>query len=901
MSNNSTVTGPALPCSTWTPGSREPSPVIPSSKLAPMVQRTTQVRRSRIIDQTTCASAIRLFLVRAPAGFGKTTVMVQIREALQARGFTTAWLTLDAADNDVPRFLTDLSAALDQIGLERAAPAQNPLSLLAADQAPFALFLDDFEVIREGSVLGLVRELLEHLPRNGQVVIGSRNQPDLGVSRLRVRGQLMELETESLRFQPGEVAEFFRLRGFELSPETIDHALQKTEGWVAALWLLSLALQRSGSSADVISRLSTSESGISEYLTDEVLSRQEPMVREFLLRSSVLHHLSSHVCQALMPHIDCEAMLQALYRRSIFVVPLEGAPDVFRYHSLFADFLRDQLQREYPQEVARLNLAASGWYESQQRPVPAIDHAIAGGDYPHALSLLERHAYGLLEQGRMRLLNRWFTAIPHEMLRQRHHLYVIAIWARCFSLGPWTAMKWLQHSGCLSNDDRQVQDHVLALTPVLMVMMDRYEDAHEAGRRGLARLPTGNGFVDGVLLNVMAHVVSVIGERKEAHRLLDDARRAQVNGAFNRMYTETVEGMLDMRDGRLRHATARFRMAVTASPGAMAYNYSQGNAWAGVPYVSVLYETNDLGTAERLLNVYLPLVRDVGLPDHMISSYRLRARLAFLRGDVDTAFRTLTELEYFGHQRELRRVTASAKLERSRLLALQGHAAAARDELERSVALDALRAGVRPDQDVEDSFIGRMRIDLQFGDPEILIEPLQTEWQAAQKSGRRHRALKLRLLLAIAAQRSGDNGRAVREAHPLLQEACREGFVRLLLDEGAIVAPLLRRMQTVLVESVRDPILQEYVLRLVELLGSAGVEDNHNPDQFAAEPTEPLTRKEIRVLQLLAEGYSNSAMAEKLFVSDSTVRTHLRNISMKLNSRSRTQAVAIARRLGIIA
>lgn len=900
MSINAMITPSPQPFQILPRPDRQRAVVIPLAKLAPPVHRTAEVRRIRITDRLTGTGPIKLVLVHAPAGFGKTTAMVQIREALEARNVATAWLTLDAADNDTPRFLASLSAAIDQLGFEHIGAAQDPLSLLAIGQTPCALFLDDFEVIREPGVLGLIRELVEHLPHNGQVVIGSRNQPNLGLSRLRARGQLAELETEALRFSPSEAADFFRLRGFELSLEAVDRALQETEGWAAALWLLSLTLQRSSPSSDAIARLSTSESGIAEYLTDEVLSRQEPAVRDFLLRSSILHHLSTPVCQALLPHIDCDAMLQSLHRRNIFLVPLEGTPGLFRYHSLFAEFLRHQLRREYPDEVARLHLAASGWYESQQRPVPAIDHAIAGGDYPHALYLLEHHGHHLLEEGRMRLLNRWFTAIPHEMLRKRQQLYVIAVWARCFSLGPWTAMKLLQQSGCQDSDDRQVQDHVLALRPVLMVMLDRYQEAHEAGRCGLARLPTANAFIDGVLLNVMAHIVSVIGERHEAVHLLDDARRAQPNGAFNRMYAETGEGNLDLREGRLRQAMARFRMAVTASPGAMAYNYSQGNAWAGVPYVSVLYETNDLVTAERLLNVYLPLVRDVGLPDHMISSHRLRARLAFLRGDVDTAFLTLIELEYFGHQRQLRRVTASAKLERSRLLALQGHAAAALDELERSVALDALRDDLRPALDVEDSFIGRMRIDLQFGDPEALIEPLETEWRAAQKSGRRHRALKLRLLLAIAALRRADVSRAVSEAHPLLMEACREGFVRLLLDEGPIVAPLLRRMQSFLAESVRDPILLEYVHRLVDLLGSVGAEESHNRGESTAGPAEPLTRKEIRILQLLAEGYSNSTMAEKLFISDSTVRTHLRNISAKLNSRSRTQAVAIARRLGII-
>lgn len=879
---------------------RSNTPIISMAKLAPLVQRAAEVHRSAIAEKLTNSGAVKLILVRAPAGFGKTTAMVQVREAMVTRGIATAWLTLDSADNDVPRFLAGLSATLGQMGFDRGSASADPLAQLATEETPYALFLDDFEVIREGGVLGLVRELLEHLPRNGQIVIGTRNLPDLGMGRLRARGQLLELETDSLRFSPSEAAEFFRLRGSNLSLEELDRALGKTEGWVAALWLLSLALKRSDPDGDVVTKLAASERDVADYLTEEVLTQQEPEVREFLLRTSVLHHLSAAVCQSLLPQVDCREMLQRLHRGNVFIIPVEDAPDLFRYHSLFADFLRRQLERENPDIVARQHLAASGWYETQGRPVPAIDHAIAGGDHPHALHLLEQHAHDLLEQGRMRLLDRWFSSIPAGQLRQRPRIQVLAIWARCFSQGPWTAMKWLEDSGCQKSDDTQVQAHIRALLPILLAMMDRYEDANEAGRRGLARLPAGNAFTDSVLLNAMAHILSVSGERQEAHRFLDDARKAQADGAFNRMYSETVGGLLDLREGRLRQATARFRMAVASSTGATSYNYAHGNAWAGVPYAGVLYEANDLMAAERLLNVYLPLARDVGLPDHMISSHRLRARLAFLHGEVDTALQILTELEYLGHQRQLLRVTASAKLERSRLLTIQGHEVAAREELARAIALDAIYSDQRPAQDVDDPFIAQIRIDLRFGDANALIQPLQLQLRSAQLSSREHRVLKLRLLLAIAYLHIGDIGRAKEEAIPMLQVACQEGFVRLLLDEGPIVAPLVRRMRGLMVETSQDPILLEYMQRLTVLLGPGSMDEEIESDQVITAPSEPLTRKEIRVLQLLAEGYSNMAMAEKLFVSDSTVRTHLRNINGKLNSRSRTQAVAIARKLGVI-
>ena len=878
--------------------------IIPATKLAPSVQRAAEVRRERLSEMLARAASVKLVLVRAPAGFGKTMAMVQLRESLEQSGVATAWLTLDRADNDVTRFLAALTAALAQLGLEPF-PGTGPdvLSELSAQQSAFALFLDDFEVIREGGVMGLVRELVEHLPRNSHLIIGTRSLPDLGLGRLRARGQLLELDTDALRFTNTEAAEFFKLRGSELSLEALDRAQDKTEGWVAALWLLSLALQRHGTPSDVVARLTASDRDVADYLTEEVLGQQEPAARDFLLRTSVLRHLSMSVCQALVPNVNCAEMLGRLEHGNVFLIPVEGAPDLYRYHSLFADFLRKVLAREQPHEILRLHLAASGWYESQGRPVPAIDHAIEGGDAPLALELLQQHAHTLLEQGRMRLLDRWFTAIPAELLRQQPLLQVIAVWARCFSQGPWTAMTWLQASGCEQSSDPRVQAHVRALLPVLFGMMDRYEEAYAAGRESVASLPSGNAFIDSVTLNAMAHIVSVAGERKEAHRFLEDARRSPGSGAFNRMYTETVGGMLDLREGRLRQATARFRMAISSSSTTATYNYTHGNAWAGVQYAGVVYEANDLVTAERLLNVYLPLARDVGLPDHMISSYRMRSRIAFQHGEVDTALQLITELEYLGRERQLPRVTASAKLERSRLFALQGHGVAAREELADaadSAAWESVRQQHRPAQDVDDVFITGVRIELQFGQASTPVGPLEAEIRRAQNMEWRHRELKLRLLLSLAHLRSGDVGRSVDAATPMLHEASREGFVRLLLDEGPIVAPLLWRVQALSREDAQDPILRDYMHRMIDLIGPAAPEEEAGSTAGAEALADPLTRKEIRILQLLAEGYSNTAMAEKLFVSESTVRTHLRNINTKLNCHSRTQAVAMARRFGLL-
>jgi len=653
---------------------------------------------------------------------------------------------------------------------------------------------------------------------------------------------------------------------------------------------------------------------VADYLAEDVLANQPREIRDFLLRTSILRQLDASVCRALNPRGDSAAILEQLAAANLFLTPVRGdtgnEEGAWRYHSLFADFLRAQLVRERPDELARLHLAASGWYESQGRPVPAIDHAIEGGDHPHALALLEQYAEQFLEQGRMRMLARWFAAIPEPLLREHPFLQLIALWAICFTHGPWDAMRLLQESGCLDSPVPQVRNNAHTIIPLLLAMQDKHDEAYEAGRQSLARLPTGLAFAEVVLLNAMAHILSVRGDPQEAQRLLEAARREQGNSTFNRMYTESLAGLFDLHEGRLRQATARLRMAVDSTH-AVTYNHSHGNAWAGVLYAGAVYETHQLLQAEHLLNVYLPLARDVGLPDHMILSHVMRSRIAFHAGDIDAAFQALTELEYMGHHRQLPRVVSSAKLERSLMLLLQGNGPASRDELQRADDPELWERERRqhlPAHDLDYFALAKARWEIAFGDAKAALGAIDSELHAALALGRNRRALKLRVLRALALQRIGEPATALDEIGAVLQIASQEGFVRLILDEGPAAGALVHRYAmsarnqegSNAAHALRaDPILADYLQRLLQIIGPVATPAEAEVPAANAD-AEPLTRKEIRVLQLLAEGYSNNAMAEKLFVSDSTVRTHLRNINMKLDAKSRTQAVAIARKLGVI-
>jgi LuxR family maltose regulon positive regulatory protein len=891
-----------------------PGRAVLASKLNPPRNNVDQVIRKRVRELVCTNGTGKLVLVRAPAGFGKTTLLAQCRDQLQACGVDTAWLTLDSGDNDPSRFLACLSSAIahftgDDADFGDGEPgtgstgdiALRIMDRLAAHGAPFALFLDDFENILDPTVLELVRELVDQIPRGGCLVIGTRSLPQLGLGRFRARGQLLEIDAAQLRFGIEETTEFFTCRrSIPLSADDLARLHGKTEGWIAALWLASVSLERRSDRSEFIARFSGSHEAVADYLACDVLERQPAELRDFLLQTSILRHLNPPLCDALLGRTDSAQMLARLAAANLFLVPIEADEKTYRYHSLFAGFLRARLADDMPGALEALHRAASGWYERQGRPVPAIDHALDGGDLSHALAMLETHAESLLEEGRMRLLTRWFDLIPAAQLSPL--LQVIRVWALCFTRGPWEAMTLLDALPCATCPDQQVQAYVLALRPSLYSLMDNNDQAYRVGSAALAHLPLPNRFADSALANEMAYVFCFTGERERAYALLHAARQRQGGGTslFNQMYSESIEGIIDLEEGRLRQAGARLRMAVR-SPHAGAYTQANGNAFAGILYADILYEGNDLEQAARLLHVYVPLAKDVGLADHMVIGYLRLARIAFERGDIDAVFQGLAELEQLGHHRQLPRVVASARLERARVLLLQGNGEAAQGELRRaddSTVWDRVRLLRMPAHDLEYIELASLRWELHFGDPARAARRLEAAANEAASAARHRRALKLRVLNSLALQRAGDARAATSIMSSVLAIAAQENFVRLILDEGTSVGPIVRQVQAAQRELPRtDPIFAEYLQRLA--LGCGAAQDDLAPslDQAVAEP---LTAREISVLRLLAEGYSNSALAAKLFVSDSTVRTHLRNINMKMGVQSRLQAVSQARRLGLI-
>lgn len=887
------------------------------TKFSPPIVDARQVKRDVLVESIASTRA-RLILVRAPAGFGKSTLLAQTRQKLEDAGVACVWLTLDPADNDPSRFLAHLGYGLDEISSQQTGQAcghcesapigEMALALMERVSAlpfPAVVFLDEFEAIRSPGVTALVAQLLERLPSAGKLVIASRNLPDLRLARLRAGGQLLEIDAQKLRFSLDETRTFFGMQGAKtLDAEDMEVLHAKTEGWVAALWLASLALEHHHHRREFIAAFSGTHESVAEYLLEEVLAQQRPDVRRILLSTSILREFSAPLCAALLPGLDSESILRQLASANMFLIPIEGRPGHWRYHSLFSSFLRGQLQREMPKDVPDLHLAAAGWFLAQARPVPAVDHFLAAGDHDAAVRVMQREAMPLLMQGRLGLLTRWFDALPPATLKERPLLQVVYLWSTCLTRGPQAGLSLLRSSGVEQSEDLEIRVHVAALQASMLALMDRWDEAHSIGASSLHLLPSGSAFANGALVNVTANGAATLGLFTEARVLLERARQGQgqAASAFHRMYSETIEGMIDLLEGRLTQARARFHLAVQTTQGS-SLDVAQGNAWAGLLYAACVYESDDLQQAKRLLQVYLPLARDVWLSDHVVLGYRMLSRIAFVEGEIDHAFRGLSELEYLGHERQMPRLAAAARLERARMLLLQGYHNAAAEVLRTAGTPEIWRQVVARrhlGHDWDDPEIGQLRWEVVAGNPCKAAAALEAAAGQAEREGRVRRALKLHLLRAMALARTGDQTQAQDTLLHVLRPACAEGAMRMVLDEGEHAGRLVAQLQARVDPVQVGPIFADYLQRLRLAFGPLAGETMPMAPAQPPPLMEPLTPKEIRLLQLLAEGYSNRALTEKLFVSDSTVRTHLRHINGKLGASSRTQAVAMARRLGVI-
>ncbi len=859
--------------------------------------RPSLVPRPHLIKKLDKGLHHKLTLISAPAGFGKTTLVSQWIAGCE-RPF--AWFSLDERDSDLTRFLQYLIAALQTlnaaIGTKAAMlistqpPAESILTTLlnevAAMPDEFALVLDDYHVVDTPAVDQAVAFLLDHLPPKMHLVITTREDPNLSLSRLRVRGQMTELRAADLRFTVAETAVFLnQMMGLNLSPENVAALEARTEGWAAGLQLAALSMQgHQDDTARFIQSFSGSHRFVLDYLVEEVLHQQPESVQKFLLQTAVLNQLTGSLCDALTGEAKGQETLEALERANLFIVPLDNERRWYRYHHLFAELLRQRLQQTNEVgDIAELHIRASQWHEANGLELEAFHHAVEANDVGRAVRLIEGEGLPLYFRGEVAPVQRWLASLPEAVFKARP-----ALWVMYASVLTMTGRLHDNIEEILQAAEMALQDavpddktsdllgQIAANRAMLGIIKNEVDKIISQSRRALELLHPDNAPMRATTTWTLGYAYQVQGNRSAAIEAYAEtiAQSQKTGNIMTELAATTCVGQIQEVENQLHQAAETFQslLRLVGDPP------WPGACEACVGLARIHYQWNDLAAAERYGQQGLALARQLENVDTPAACGVLLARVKLAQGDAAGALTTLAEAEQFVQARDFghweREITA---------VRLQTHLQ--QDNL--SVAAQLAESHDEP--------FSQARVHLAQDDPTAALAVLEPVLQQAEANDWADRRLQALLLQALAHWQQREAETAVRTLQEALALAKPGGLIRAFVDEGAAMARLLY-------EALAQGVEPVYVRQLLAAFHTNGSETavSSPPSEAEAAFVEPLSEREIEVLQLIAEGLSNQEVANRLYLSLHTVKVHAHNIYSKLGVKNRTQAVAKGRTLGLL-
>lgn len=870
---------------------REPrSPQLPMSPTVP--------RDSLLARMAAALPTAAVVVVHAAAGFGKTTLLEQFTQRLRERGAEIAWLTLEPADNDVSRLLGRLAAVMSSW---TAAPDASAARLRG-------LVIDEFECLENPAAVDTIDRLLARDSGSPLLLIGSRSVPAIRLGRLRAKGRVLEITEDALRFTREETRAFFAGQPHvRLTDQDLSLLQSGTEGWPAVLRLASLSLADRPDTSAFIAGLAAKEE-VGTYLVEDVLERQPERVRAFLRATSMLGRLCAALCDHLLQSSDGQELLETVERRHLFLRRLDPEGRWFQYHPIFSRAIAAVVERQDAVAWAGMHRRAAEWWADHGDPVRALQHAAESADQTTLTALLERHAEPLLWDGRARALSALCAhATIRRCVERDSRLAWTFAWAMVFCHRYDAASAFIErmasgdgtHAGAgiaVSEFERS------ALRAFVAAMSDRLVEASSLWRECEPFGSPAQPFSYAILNASYGCCLIAASDFEGAKASL--ARSTEGQRADGRSFlvpvTACVASTIDLVQGRVDSAYARLRNAFEIKPGRGVS--SPDNVIVAGFLAEVLYERGALSESARLLCAYLPRLVELAAPDQLILAFVLSSRLAAHRNDWPGAKDVLTEMETIGHRYSLARMVARARLERGRLALLRGRFDVARSEVAAGAEPGLWRSFgglIAHAEDIEDPDIAMARLAL-LERPEVARVALTELTSRAEHLGRARRALKTGLLLGFTECRLGELRPGAARIASCLRTAVSHGLSRTVLDESWELRTWHSAVRTALGDEPESIALLDAAL--ADSTGGTPTAREPEPVERTACATPPdgLTVREREVLRQLAKGQRNKQIARELFLSETTVKAHLRNINAKLGSSSRLQAIATARTLGLL-
>jgi LuxR family transcriptional regulator, maltose regulon positive regulatory protein len=873
------------------------------------------LERSALLERLLAAREQRLLLLSAPAGFGKSTVLSQLRRRLQAQGARVAWLSCDEADSEPPRFLQYLIASIELacpgFGSSASALLQGDISwpLEAVIDAfiddlkglPHALYLmlDDFHRIRHPSLGQGARYLVERLPRHVHLVVSTRYQPRFLDEPPSLGAWAFWLKAEDLRLSRAETAAYFReIKQLALEEGELNQLYARTEGWITALHLAALALPRQQDRAAFLAGLSGAERDIADYLAEDVVASLPEALQLFLDQTSVLDEFNAELCNALTGRRDGRDMLRRLQGEQLFVIPLDEQGEWFRYHHLFAEFLQGRLAKRG--DPAHLLHAAARWCEGRDLADKSIKYALRARDYAFAAELLERQGARLIAGNRVYGILAILKDVPPVVIGEQPVFQIFYAWQLAFEQKFAESEALIEEVSTRLTQGRGKGMHfglieLLAAAQVLKALVLLYQDKLEAclkvAGHWLALVPQNQPVFRASLACVQAAAFALLGEFGEAAKAIARENLRQCESEYLHVMASLIEALIckeygELERGRALAETARARVEQVFG------RRSRVGGPLGLAYADLLYEQDRHGA----ILAELPLAttwRDVATPVELISRGKLvMARARFFAGEAEQGLAELDEwlvgLQGPGYERVFA-LGMGCKLQFLLWLRRPNEAQRIYLQLERHLA-------ALPIERYGDAHTALALSQARLALAERRVEKAQASLEAClAKQGAEHqrdRRLRLALLLSVAYWRKGNSEKAFALLRATLEEAWQCGYRRLFQDDALWLLPLWDAW------SSAEPKRAAAWQGLAELLREQCRRMAIDPESF--EENQDVSHREREILRLVAAGLSNRDIAQAVHLSEATIKWHLHNLFSKLGVRSRTQAVLKGKSLGLL-
>ncbi len=864
------------------------------------------VRREALFAQLAAAPADCVVLVCAPAGSGKT---ILVRSWLEDSGVSerTAWVGVEPRERDAQHFwLAVINALAGTIGgsVEPLGPTpgfrgeaaiERVLEDLRSVEEPLLLVIDDVHELQSPEALRWLELLIARRPAGLRILLTSRSEPHLNTHRLRLAGELTEIREADLRFSAQEVGELVQVSAIELSDEAVALLHDRTEGWAAGLRLATISLARHPDPERFVRDFSGSERSVAAYLMAEVLERQPGEVRELLLRTSILDRVTGRLADAMTGHSDSEGILLDLEEANAFVTSLDADRTWFRYHHLFADFLRLELRRTDPASIDALHGVAARWYEEHGHPAEAVRHAQAASDWTYATRVLADSHISLILDGRLETVGELLATFPAEAAAEDAELAIVLAAARMFAGRPDETEAYLEVAKRLADTVAQGRRRHFDLraASTKLWLARRSVDlatALEAKREVEAALATESASDIARAADHRAAAVMNIGiaelwslRTSEARRHLEEALSLAQQAERPYLEISCLAHLGIARPDAGGSVLGGVHDAEQAIARAEALGWGEEAIITPALAISgiALMWLGRFDEAERRLDRADRALRPEEDPMTTLIVRWATGLLRLIQGRLEEALAGLTEAQRL------------SSLMGKEVRTVEPRGVMLQTEVRMGKVAEASAALAELDEDERDRALIRIaaaEIHLAQDDPEAALEVLAPVIEGSRRAAHSTTSLIDALLFVALARARLDDTRATEEAiERALEVAEREGII--VPFAVAPVGELLERHPRH--RTAHGALLSQ----ILDVLSGA----SPKPSGGARAAAEDLSEAELRVVRFLPSNLKAAEIAAELFVSPNTVRTHLRHIYSKLDAHSRAEAVERARELGLLA